>query len=116
MRSKARLVEVASFTLAVALGPSYALAQENASGQTHWTVDKVLTSHPFDTIDIDSAGNSDASVKAWADLRTQAEREELMGRCGIITNPDYAPRYSTFAQDFCRHFMTVEGSQKQALR
>ena len=112
MRSIFRLVETAALALVVGMGASSAWSQTtDEKHESNWTVDKVLTTDPFGTIDIDAAGTSADSVKTWAQGRTSSERTELDGRCSVIDDPSYASRYADQARIFCRHYADATNTQ-----
>ena len=55
-------------------------------------------------------GTTTAQVRTWSDGRTPQERNELNGRCTVITNPTYSARYPANAQQFCRTFTTAQAA------
>ena len=72
-----------------------------------WTPDNVTAERPFGTIDTAAAGATSQSVQAWVQSRSEAEREELSGRCAIIADPMHASRYNAEAKQFCTNYMTA---------
>ena len=130
---KSRLIGIAGVGLLVAFASASALAQGaiergvNAAGKAvgdagraavdavtpspgPWTADNVSAARPFGTIDVSTAGTTPAQVRTWSDARTPQERNELNGRCSVITNPTYSARYPTNAHQFCRTFTTAQAS------
>jgi hypothetical protein len=104
MRFASSLATALSAFVAVGLGSSHAWSQQQPQASDHWTIDRVLTTDPFGAIDVDAAGNSAESIKSWAEARTPAERSELSGRCSVITDPSYAPRFTDFARVLCQRY------------
>jgi hypothetical protein len=79
--------------------------EAEAASAGPWTPDNVTADRPFGTIDTAAAGTSSASVQAWVQTRSEAERDELSGRCAVISDPMHASRYNTEAKQFCTNYM-----------
>jgi len=79
----------------------------SAGGQSggNWSTANVTANDPFGTINVNAAGTTQDSIRSWAQGRSAAERTELMGRCGVISEQGNAQRYPAHAQQFCRNFM-----------
>jgi hypothetical protein len=73
-----------------------------------WTTDNVPADRPFGNIDVSRAGATTAQVRTWAQTRTPMERNELSGRCDVISNPANSSRYPANAQAFCRTYIAMQ--------
>jgi hypothetical protein len=78
-----------------------------AASQGPWTADNVTAARPFGDINIQAAGNTNESVRTWAQGRSASERAELSGRCAVINSPANAARYAADAKQFCTRFEMV---------
>jgi hypothetical protein len=81
-----------------------------------WTADNVSAARPFGAIDVTHAGTTNAEMRTWSQARTPQERSELNGRCSVISNPTYSPRYPADAQQFCRTFTTAQADTPPATK
>jgi hypothetical protein len=70
----------------------------------HWSASNVSTEQPFGNIDVAAAGSSVESVRLWSFGRSVSERNEINGRCAVITTPANAARFSPSDQQFCRNY------------
>lgn len=133
MRLKSRLIAFASVGVLVALAASDTFAQgaqpgakgsaspqattpstsaagkagASTASQGPWTADNVTAARPFGDINIQAAGNTDQSVRTWAQGRSASERAELSGRCAVINNPANSARYAADARQFCTRYVMV---------
>jgi hypothetical protein len=73
-----------------------------------WTVENITPAQPFGNVDISRAGTTTAQVRTWAQGRTPMERNELSGRCQVISDPANSSRYPANAQEFCRTYSAMQ--------
>jgi hypothetical protein len=73
----------------------------------NWSSSNVTIGRPFGTIDVTGAGSTSQSVGTWMRGRTEAERSELVGRCGVINSASGSNRYPTQAEQFCRNYTSA---------
>ena len=73
-----------------------------------WTTTNVPAERPFGNIDVSRAGTTTAQVRTWAQGRTPMERDELSGRCQVISDQANGSRYPANAQAFCRTYDAMQ--------
>jgi hypothetical protein len=97
-------------------GESALSARPNGGGDHgNWSSSNVPTAKPFGTIDVTGAGTTSQSVGTWMRGRTEAERAELIGRCGVI-NAQGSNGYPNQAQQFCRNYTSSSGQAGTTIR
>jgi hypothetical protein len=94
---------------APAFGPALPLPEP-------FTPESVAPARPFGNIDISRAGTTTAQVRTWAQGRTPMERNELSGRCQVISDPANSSRYPSNAQEFCRTYSAMQVITPPALK
>ena len=94
---------------APAFGPALPLPEP-------WTPDNVPPARPFGNIDVSRAGTTTAQVRTWAQGRTPMERNELSGRCQVISDPANSQRYPANAQAFCSTYSAMQVITPPALK
>ena len=103
---------IASIVAGVLAGPAAAqTANGNASANAAggFTAKNVDPVHPFGTINTYNVGVDPARVDSWAKTLSAAEKQEMMGRCSVITqNPQ---NYFSETTDFCQNFVSAIGGK-----
>ena len=98
-------IVLALIVAGVLAGPAAAqTANGSADAAGGFTVKNVDPVHPFGAINTYNVGLEPAQISAWAKTLSPAQKQEMMGRCSVITQnqQNYYLETTTFCQNLLR--------------